>query len=457
MRLSTFFKTFLASVILSGCVTFSGDEYKPDTTPPPGYNPIYLNTIKQVDNTNLRQAALQITRIDLRDPQKVKLYVQLSDSNGAYLRGANETAFKKMWCSLSEEIAGITRNVSNFTIRETTELDRVPLALAVVMDHSGSMGDDRARAVQNAVEEFIKLKKPEDQLALVKYDHRTIAESPLSGDQSELLTRLKKDGLMSLGGGTAIIDGIAAGIDQLQNAPNNLLKAIVVFTDGHENSSKQNKDSVIARARKSGILVCAVDFGAYVNAGFMQEFADRTSGSYHHMYGTGEFKFVFEDIYRRLKNSYVIEYKPVDYGLHNVRLKACLPQDSLIAIASYDNTPNIGDIALLNVFFDFNKSTITAESKNSIDNVYALLKAFPTMKIELRGHTDSQNKTGDADYNTKLSQKRAEAVKEALVKRGIAADRISAFGYGESRPVADNATEEGRALNRRTEFVIISR
>lgn len=457
MRLSSVLKTFVASVLLSGCVTFSGDEYKPDSPPPPGYNPIYLNTVKQVDNTSLREAALQITRIDMRDPQKLRLYVQLSDSNGAYLRGANEAAFKKMWCGLTEEIEGATRTISNFTVRETTELDRVPVALAVVMDHSGSMGDDRARAVQNAVEEFIKLKKPEDQLALVKYDHRTVAESPLTGNQSELLTRLQKDGLTTLGGGTAIIDGVAAGIDQLQNAPNNLLKAIVVFTDGHENSSTQNKDSVIARARKAGILVCAVDFGQYVNAGFMEEFADKTGGSYHHMYGTGEFKFVFEDVYRRLKNSYIIEYKPVDYGVHNVKLKACLPQDSLIALASYDNTPDIGAIALLNVFFDFNKASITGESKTALDNVYTLLKAFPKMKIELRGHTDSQNKTGDADYNTKLSQKRAEAVKEALVKRGIAADRISAFGYGESRPVADNNTEEGRALNRRTEFVIISR
>ncbi|MES2765461.1 MAG: OmpA family protein, partial [Bacteroidota bacterium] len=387
----------------------------------------------------------------------IRLYVQLSDSNGAYLRGANEAAFKKMWCGLTEEIEGATRNIPNFIVKETTELDRVPLALAVVMDHSGSMGDERAHSVQDAVEEFIKTKKPEDQFALVKYDHTTLAESPLTDNQSELLARLKKDGLTTLGGGTAIIDGVNAGIDQLQNAPNNLVKAIVVFTDGYENSSTLNKDSVIARARKNNILVCAVDFGAYTNAGFMEEFSDKTSGSYHHMYGTGEFKFVFEDIYRRLKNSYIIEYKALDYGVHNVKLKTCLLQGEMTALASYDNTPDIGAIALLNVFFDFNKSTITSESKTAVDNVYTLLKAFPKMKIELRGHTDSQNKTGDADYNTKLSQKRAEAVKEALVKRGIAGDRITAFGYGESRPVADNATEEGRSLNRRTEFVIIAR
>ncbi|MES2765462.1 MAG: hypothetical protein V4642_06330, partial [Bacteroidota bacterium] len=69
MRLSSLLKTFAATcVILTGCATFSGDEYKADVPPPPGYNPIYLNSIKQVDNTALREAALQITRIDLRDP-----------------------------------------------------------------------------------------------------------------------------------------------------------------------------------------------------------------------------------------------------------------------------------------------------------------------------------------------------------------------------------------------------
>jgi len=207
MRLSSLLKTFATCVILSGCATFSGDEFKPDTTPPPGYNPIYLTSVKQVDNTELRQATLQITQVYVRDPQKIRLYVQLSDSNGAYLRGANEAAFKKMWCGLTEEIEGVKRNIPNFTVRETTEFDRVPLALAVVMDHSGSMGDERARAVQNAVEEFIKTKKPEDQFALVKYDHRTEAESPLTDNQSELLSRLKKDGLQSLGGGKARIAG----------------------------------------------------------------------------------------------------------------------------------------------------------------------------------------------------------------------------------------------------------
>lgn len=76
------------------------------------------------------------------------------------------------------------------------------------------------------------------------------------------------------------------------------------------------------------------------------------------------------------------------------------------------------------------------------------------MEIEVRGHTDSTNKTKDKERNVKLSQKRADAVKNELVKRGFTAERIKAVGYGDSQPVADNKSEEGRAQNRRTEFVV---
>ena len=85
------------------------------------------------------------------------------------------------------------------------------------------------------------------------------------------------------------------------------------------------------------------------------------------------------------------------------------------------------------------------------------MKAFPNMVIEIRGHTDSLNSTGDPNYNLKLSQRRADAVKQALVRKGISADRIQTIGYGEKQPIADNKNEEGRALNRRTEFKVIKK
>jgi outer membrane protein OmpA-like peptidoglycan-associated protein len=111
-------------------------------------------------------------------------------------------------------------------------------------------------------------------------------------------------------------------------------------------------------------------------------------------------------------------------------------------------------IILKNIFFDFDKATLRPESTNELERLTRLLNDVPTLKIEISGHTDSK---GAADYNQKLSQNRAKAVVDYLVKAGIAADRLTFAGYGKDQPIATNDTDEGRQLNRRTEFKIISK
>ena len=109
-------------------------------------------------------------------------------------------------------------------------------------------------------------------------------------------------------------------------------------------------------------------------------------------------------------------------------------------------------LRLRNVFFEFDRAEIKSESEVELMEVVRLLRAHPRWKVEVQGHTDS---IGTAEYNQQLSQRRAEAVRQFLIQRGIQADRIGARGYGGSRPIASNATEEGRALNRRTEIVFV--
>ena len=109
-------------------------------------------------------------------------------------------------------------------------------------------------------------------------------------------------------------------------------------------------------------------------------------------------------------------------------------------------------IRLRNVFFEFDRADIKPESEVELLEVVRLLRAHPKWKVEVQGHTDS---VGTAMYNQQLSQRRAEAVRQFLIQRGIKAERIQARGYGSSRPIAPNTTEEGRALNRRTEILFI--
>jgi OOP family OmpA-OmpF porin len=101
--------------------------------------------------------------------------------------------------------------------------------------------------------------------------------------------------------------------------------------------------------------------------------------------------------------------------------------------------------------FELGSATISAEATAILDRIVAILVANPSTVATVAGHTDAD---GDAVANLALSQARAEAVVAYLVAGGIEADRLRAVGFGEDRPLADNATPEGRALNRRIEFVV---
>jgi len=113
----------------------------------------------------------------------------------------------------------------------------------------------------------------------------------------------------------------------------------------------------------------------------------------------------------------------------------------------------IGQIVRLNnVFFDFDKSNLRPESFVELDRVVKLLKDNPAIEIEMSAHTDSY---GTDEYNFKLSDSRARSCMEYILSKGIAPNRITSKGYGESQPVATNDTDEGRQLNRRVEFKIL--
>ncbi len=107
---------------------------------------------------------------------------------------------------------------------------------------------------------------------------------------------------------------------------------------------------------------------------------------------------------------------------------------------------------LNNIFFDVDQSTLLDESKSELFTLINFLKDNPDLKIEISGHTDS---TGSSSHNMKLSEARAKAVRQFLLSNGVHPDRVSYKGYGPDRPIADNATEEGRRQNRRTEFTIL--
>jgi len=120
------------------------------------------------------------------------------------------------------------------------------------------------------------------------------------------------------------------------------------------------------------------------------------------------------------------------------------------AVPLYDRLASDGKIVTYAITFDTGKATIKPESTGEINRITKIMQDDPSIKFEVQGHCDN---TGSDKVNDPLSQKRAEAIVDALVANGISADRLTAVGKGSHEPVADNATDEGRAKNRRVEFV----
>ena len=120
------------------------------------------------------------------------------------------------------------------------------------------------------------------------------------------------------------------------------------------------------------------------------------------------------------------------------------------AVPLYDRMMSDGKFITYGITFDVGKSTIKPESMGEINRIVQLMTENPDLKFSVEGHTDS---TGNATSNQTLSEQRSQAIVAKLVEMGIAQDRLTAVGKGQNSPIADNNTDEGRAKNRRVEFV----
>ena len=170
----------------------------------------------------------------------------------------------------------------------------------------------------------------------------------------------------------------------------------------------------------------------------------------------GKLKAYLDDT--RLINIPRLDFNPGGislYAYHASDENHCYVKNVRIAkggVKYYDRMMQDGKIIVNGIRFDVNKSTLKPESMGAINEIYTLMKDNPGLKFSVEGHTDSQ---GDDAFNMKLSEERAETVRSTLIKLGISADRLTSKGWGESKPISNNASPEDMANNRRVEFVKI--
>lgn len=138
----------------------------------------------------------------------------------------------------------------------------------------------------------------------------------------------------------------------------------------------------------------------------------------------------------------IINTTPVNFYMKNIRIAKGGQK-------LYDKFLQDGKIVTHGIRFDVNKAVIKPESMGVINSIYKILKDNPDLKFSIEGHTDSD---GNDANNQTLSENRAQSVMNMLTKMGISANRLSFKGFGESKPIADNSSAEGKANNRRVEF-----
>ncbi len=420
---------------------------------------------RSIDSVDINALKTDVWKLEHYSyPDSIRLFVRVLDTNGFVVTNM-AAPYKKEGAPeyfpvLSEKL-GVRRKVREvdiptFQVREFGERDSIPTNIALAIDCSGSMKGAK-ETIDLGTELFIEMKRNCDNISLTAYHKEIRTVFPLSSDTGTMLREFREYKKYSQGLFTATYDGILKTLQTLKDVPLDQPKVCVVFSDGDENLSTVKIGDIFEYATKHNISIYCVGFG-YAQDEPLQDLSLYTGGKYYRAYTKKDLLSIFLDIYRSLRNYYLVTYTPPRYeGLHTVDLTVRVPgRDTMIARGVYDKTPltpmDPRDEFSKLILFAFNKSDIDTASYYILDELSDAMERFERVVLEVQGHTDN---VGTEEYNQTLSQARAESVKSALVNRGVDATRLRTRGMGFMMPVVPNDTEENRAKNRRTVFRIL--
>ncbi len=448
---------------------FRDFDLQKETWEPPDSNVVksYLKGTTTIDSVNPDNLRYDIWRIEIdKYPDTVKLFTRVFDEQGRFVSQMAEPYRKsdRKYFKAIDEYLGRVYNIRHspidtFTVREFGANDSIPYYITLTVDYSGSM-TGVTNAIFEGTELFISMKYNNDLIAFASFNKDFTVKIPFEKDKSKLLDEFRKHRLEGFGYYSGLYEAINKSILIFDELPDDgSPRLVVVFSDGDDNYSRVKAGEIIQNARNKKVRIFTVAFGYSIDDN-LKEISSQTGGKFYKAYSKEDLKFIFYDIYLSLRNYYLITYKPPKYwGYHKVvsLLDVRGRKDSLFAEGFYDTSDmwkDTGDSFVRPIFFDFDKSDIKPESFPIIDEIVDQMMSRPKLRLEIQGHTDN---VGTVEYNQSLSERRAKAVFDALVERGVDSKRLRWRGFGLSHPIAPNDTEEGRAKNRRTQFIILAK
>lgn len=272
----------------------------------------------------------EIFRVDASDPDSVKIYAHALD--------VDMNMIENMFEDKGYRVCGFVDNdrvVEEYTVKSYVKNDADSYDVSFVLDHSGSIGSERALKIQEALLGVVDLKFDDDAFAVVKFDHRVNEELPLTNDKNAIKSSFALTGLNGYGGSTALYDAINTGLKSVEDSRNR--KVVIAISDGLDNSSNKTLNNVLQKAVDEKTAVFTVGFGSAIDEPRMEYIAQRTGGKFYHIYRTDEFAKVFQDIYKRINTYYEIVYSPINKGKHELEITLCKKRGNLIASAVYYN------------------------------------------------------------------------------------------------------------------------
>lgn len=435
----------------------------------------YVTAAKPIEEVDIGALKFDIFKLNADSyPREILLYARIIDStSGAFvtkLAPPDGAAQDKHWRHLEEKLdfSYVIRErdkthvaITEFKVKEVGDEDHLPYAIMLTVDYSGSM-QPVLPALYDATEHFIDLKRDYDILGLASFTKTLDVKVPLTTDKAKLLREYRAKREDNLGLYSSMFDGVAQSIALLDSQPTEASRVLVLFSDGDDNASNATAGKIIDLAKKSKVTIFTVGFG-YSKDSVLSALSEYTGGRSYRAKSKKELASIFEDIYRSLRNYYIVSYKPPEHaGVHVVKLGFLPAQgtDQIFAEAKYDKSDinpfnaDSSGIFEKRIVFDFGQSTMKPESQIITIEIADALLRNPRVRLEVRGNTDN---VGGEEFNQRLSEARAQAVVNELVRHRVDERRLRPRGFGMSQPRVPNDTEENRAINRRTEFVIIAR
>lgn len=345
---------------------------------------------------------------------------------------------RPLWKDFVTANLNILASPDQMSISESRKAEDQAFAVGFALDHSASMTTPRAIRMQRAIQNALKTFDPQDYVSVVKFTGSVDTEVELSKERDEYLSQFKVNGLQSRNNGTAIYDAALETIEQLASAPEVTKRVMVLFTDGEDESSSAKVEDVIAKAKEHQVTIHVVTYGVS-NDREISKIAAATDGRLHKLQDVYDFDKVFLGIYNALRHSYTITVK------HNVELADSRVQGATMTAAGQGSgsvkTPEVmammpkGRVTVANAPFDgliMNVDLAFVEQSHDVNpEDVPLLDSIATVMIQ-KGDLaleilNSSNGSNGSEENSAFMHRRAQAVRDLLIRRGVPPSRIQSY------------------------------